>query len=553
MSKQVFLMAALAAQLFTVHSALAEAVSVEAVKADPVKAESLKFDIAEFAVEGNTLLSEDKIHNAVAPFSGSGREMADVQKAAEALRALYHDAGYSVVQVIPPLQTITSGKVILKVVEDKITAIEVKGNSAYDADNLRASLPPLKMGASLNANRLEAAITLANENSAKQIAVNVQPGAQLGDINTRIDVTEDRLTKLVASYDNTGSTATGFNKVGLAYQNANLFNRDHSLTLQYSGSLDYLDKGYSVSVGYHIPVYDYGFSADLIAAYSSSSGQNVNLYFSGKGTVLGARLNYALASIGDIRHKLILGADYKDSKSVAGLLLTPITEMPVSLTYYAQVARPEFQGNGSIAFMSNLSGGQHGGLNDYYNRTTGSGARVPASLNASTIFPRVNWNVWRLNGSGGFTLPQDWQARVGVNGQITRDLLLPSEQFGAGGATASVRGYPERIISGDQGYTANFELYTPELNKYLAIPDDSLRALVFWDYGSVSLNDTPLPISIKRNTSINGLGLGLRLVHKKDTNFKFDLGWAQKQVGTGSPVVVYRGDAFANVSLSATF
>ncbi|MDO8811694.1 MAG: ShlB/FhaC/HecB family hemolysin secretion/activation protein [Gallionella sp.] len=536
MSRFAFMVVALAAQLFLISPSIAEPV---------------KFDISEFTVEGNTLLPDDQIRGALSPFTGAGREMADVNKAADTLRALYHDAGYSVVQVISPAQTIVSGKILLKVVEDKIASVDVKGNSAYDADNIRASLPPLQIGKSLNANQLEAAIALANENSAKQVAVNVQPGAQLGDINTRIDVTEDRISKLVSTYDNTGSTSTGFNKVGLAYQNSNLFNRDHALTLQYNGSLDYLDKVYSFSLGYHIPFYEYGLSADLIAAYSSSSGQNVNLYFSGKGTVFGARLNYALASIGDIRHKLILGADYKDSESIAGPLVTPITEIPASLTYYAQVARPEFQGNGSISFVTNIKGGQHGTANDYYDQTTGLGARIPANGNASTIFPGTNWQTWRINGSGGFSLPQEWQGRVGVNSQFSRDLLLPSEQFGAGGAS-SVRGYPERIISGDEGYTANVELYTPELNKYMAMPESSLRALVFWDFGSVSLNDTPLPAGMNRTTNINGLGFGFRLVHKRDINLKFDIGWAQKQVGA-APSIVYRGDAFGNVALTVTF
>ncbi|MDO8466030.1 MAG: ShlB/FhaC/HecB family hemolysin secretion/activation protein [Gallionella sp.] len=539
MSKRMLLMVAVLAQLFSAH---------------PVVAEPVKFDISEFSVEGNTLLSlsDDEIQRILAPFIGKGRDMTDVSKAAEALRALYHDAGYSVVQVIPPVQTITKGKVVLKVVEDKIISIDVKGNVAYDADNIRASLPPLQMGKSINANELEAAIALANENSAKQVAVNVQPGAQPGDINTRIDVTEDRISKFIATYDNTGSSATGFNKVGMTYQNANLFDRDHALTLQYNGSADYLDKVYSFSLGYHIPFYEQGLSVDLIAAYSSSSGQNVNLYFSGKGTVFGARVNYALTSMGDIRHKLIFGADYKDSQSIASLLVTPITEIPVSLTYYAQVARPEFQGNGSISFITNISGGPHGATNDYYNQTTGLGARIPASGGASTIFPDTHWNILRINGSGGFALPEDWQARVAVNGQFTRDLLLPSEQFGAGGATASVRGYPERIISGDEGYTANFELYTPDMNKYLSMPESSLRALVFWDAGSVSLNDKPLLAGMNRTTNIDGLGLGFRLNFMKDFNLKLDVGWAHKQVGS-APLTVYRGDAFGNLSLSAVF
>ncbi|MBI5438223.1 MAG: hypothetical protein HY936_04640 [Nitrosomonadales bacterium] len=223
--------------------------------------------------------------------------------------------------------------------------------------------------------------------------------------------------------------------------------------------------------------------------------------------------------------------------------------MPASLTYYAQVARPEFQGNGSVAFVTNIKGGQHGATTDYYNQTTGLGARIPASGGASTIFPGTNWRTLRVNGSGGFALPEDWQARVGVNGQFSRDLLLPSEQFGAGGATAFVRGYPERIISGDEGYTANFELYTPDMNKYLSMPESSLRALMFWDFGGVSLNDKPLPVGMKRMTNINGLGLGFRLTHRKDINLKLDVGWAQKQVGY-APLTVYRGDAFGNVSLS---
>ena len=532
---------------------IAAAIAAQILVILPTQAQSPKFDISAFSVEGNTLLPQDKIQSTLSSFVGTGREMSDVNQAASALRTLYHNAGYAVVQVVAPVQTIASGQVLLKVVEDKVTAIEVKGTSAYDAENIRASLPSLQTGKSLNANQLEAAITLANENSAKQIAINVLPGALPGDISTTINVTEDRVTKLVATYDNTGSAATGFNKIGLAYQNANLFNRDHALTLQYNGTLDFIDKVYSFSLGYHIPFYQSGFSADLMAAYSSSSGQNVNLYFSGKGTVLGARLNYALPNAGDVRHKLIAGIDYKDSESVAGPIglsvVTPITEIPVSLTYLAQVARPEFQGNGSVTYITNISGGRNGKADDYYNPATNTGARLPAL--GSTQLPSTRWQAVRLNGSGGFALPQDWQARVGVNTQFSNDLLLPSEQFGAGGAS-SVRGYPERIISGDQGYTANFELYSPDMNKHLALPESSLRALVFWDVGGTSINDTPLPASINQSNTIAGLGFGLRLTYKKDLSLKFDFGKAQKTVGI-APNIVNQGDTYSSVSLSYVF
>lgn len=488
-----------------------------------VQAESVKFDITEFYVEGNTLLSEHKIQHVLAPFTGANREMVDVNKAAEALKDLYQQAGYAVVQVVAPVQSVTSGRVLLKVTEDKVSAIEVKGNSAYSADNVRASLPALQLGKSLNAKRLEAAVSLANENSAKQIAVNVQPGAQLGEINTRIDVSEDRVAKFMTTLDNTGSAATGYAKLGVAYQHANLWGRDHALTLQYNGSPDALDKIGSINMGYHIPFYQYGLSLDMIAAYSSASTQNGAIYFAGKGTVLGARLNYALNSIGDVRHKLIVGVDYKESKNNFTGCVAPcgsITEQPLSLTYFAQVARPEFQGNGSLSLVSNLTGGAQNGFASYQAARTTLG-----SLPATPI-----WNAWRLNLGGGVSLPNDWQVRATLNGQYTRDLLLPAEQLGVGGAL-SVRGYPERVASGERGYATNVELYTPDLNKYLPIPNDSLRALIFWDNARVTTNDQyPANFVYTPHTYLSSFGLGLRLVHKRDVNIKFDLGSSQKQV-----------------------
>ncbi|MDD4962605.1 MAG: ShlB/FhaC/HecB family hemolysin secretion/activation protein [Gallionella sp.] len=505
MFKGVCVMVVLAAQLFLGG----------AVSADP-----LKFDIVEFTVEGNTLLSERKIRIALASFTGEGREMTDVNKAADALRALYQQAGYAVVRVVAPVQTVTAGKVLLKVIEDKVATIVVKGNAAYSAENIRASLPVLQIGKSLNAQHLEAAIALANENSAKQVAVNVQPAATLGELDTRIDVSEDRVSKMLASLDNTGSLATGYAKIGLAYQHANLWDRDHALTVQYNGAPELLDKIGSINVGYHIPYYQDGLSLDLIAAYSSSSTQNGSIYFAGKGTVFGARVNYALTSIGDIRHKVIAGFDYKKSNNSFTGCVAPcasITEQPFSLAYYAQVTRPDFQSSGGFSLVSNLPGGTQNGSVNY------QAARVAAS--GSTLVATPNWSALRMNLGLGFSLPNDWQIRAMGNGQYSRDLLIPAEQFGAGGAL-SVRGYPERVVAGEKGYIANFELYSPDFNKYFPIPNDSLRTLIFWDTARTTVNDQPL----SPHSYLSSYGLGLRVVHNRVVNIKFDLGWAQKRV-----------------------
>jgi hemolysin activation/secretion protein len=295
-------------------------------------------------------------------------------------------------------------------------------------------------------------------------------------------------------------------------------------------------------VGYHIPYYQYGLSLDLIAAYSSSSTQNGSIYFAGKGTVFGARVNYALPSIGDIRHKLIAGIDYKESNNHVTGCIAPcasITEQPLSLAYYAQVTRPDFQGSGGFSLISNLTGGAQNSFANYQS------ARVAAS--GSTLVATPNWRAWRMNLGGGLSLPHDWQIRAMGNGQYSRDLLIPAEQFGAGGAL-SVRGYPERVAAGEKGYIANFELYSPDFNKYFPIPNDSLRMLLFWDTARTTLNDQPL----SPHTYLSSLGLGLRVVHNRDVNIKFDLGWAQKQVpylGSLTP----KNDVRGHVAISFVF
>lgn len=522
----------------------------------PVMAQTLQFDIAGFKVEGNTLLTEAQIQQTLAPFVGPGREMAEINKAVEALRLAYREAGYPVVQVFPPEQTSSTNQIVLKVIEGKIKSVTVVGNTAYDSDNIRASLPPLKEGTSPQVNRLEAAIALANENSAKQVGVNFQAGTQPGDLDAKINVSEELVSKYFVTADNTGSRSTGYTRTGLGFQHANLFNLDHVLTMQYLTSPEYVDKIASYSVGYRIPFYDLGLALDLLGAYSDTevvnsttpAGQMMN--FTGKGAMLAARLNQALPTIGDIRHKLIYGIEYKDFSndgtidgSAGASTWGTVSAQPLSLSYAAQVARPTFQASGSAGFYVNLPGGHSGSDFDYNSARSGS---------------KPDWNLWRLNGSVGVPLPQDWQTRVTVSAQITEDVLIPGEQFGAGGAT-SVRGYNERVTSGDEGITANFEIYTPELSQYLTLPGSQLRALAFWDVGVVAKNGDGALLAIaneKRSQNLASLGVGLRFNYMKNLNAKFDVGWVQQDiVSSDSPPkpLGERNDVRAHFSLSYVF
>lgn len=504
------------------------------------QAPSPQFPITQYRLQGNTLVSEAVAQQALSGYTGTGKTLADVTAAANALRATYAAAGYPIVQVFPPEQTTRGGEITLRVVEGKLGKINVAGNSLYNAANLSASLPPLQAGQPVNVNDLAAAIALANENPAKQIAVNFQAGTTPGDVDARIDVTEDLITKYTVTADNQGSPATGRNRLGFNFQHANLFNLDHQLGVQYMTTYEHPKDVTNLVGSYHIPLYQYGLSVDLIASYSDSqsttNGPIGLMNFAGKGTYLAARLNQTLPSVGELRHKIAYGIDYKDFDNSCGANGTAlpncgtVTTQPLSLTYIFQYALPSIQYGGNLGLVANLTGGSHGSAADY---TAARGAASPS------------WNAFRASAFVGIPLPDDWQLRAQLAGQYSNKALVPAEQYGIGGAS-SLRGYDERVAAGDKGYNASLELYTPELGKLLQNDGQlKLRALVFVDGGSVNNNQ---PLVTETTTTLTSLGLGFRAALGKEITAKADVGWIMNDAGSRKA-----HDPSAHIALSYSF
>lgn len=150
-------------------------------------AQGAKFAISSYQIEGNTLLPEAKVEQILSAYLGAERSLDDINAAAEALRQAYEDAGYPVIKVFPPQQTAAAGRVTLKVIEGQVQSVKVKGNEAYDETNIRSSLPQLQEKTKPNAKQIVAAIAAANENPAKQIAVNFQSAEEVGQIDAIVN------------------------------------------------------------------------------------------------------------------------------------------------------------------------------------------------------------------------------------------------------------------------------------------------------------------------------------------------------------------------------
>jgi len=502
--------------------------------AAPVFAQEQKFDILRFEIRGNTLLPPEQADAVVAPYVGRSRDYGDVQKALEALEGAFRARGYGTVAVHVPEQEITSGVIRLDVKESVLGGVSISGNQFFDEANVRASLPNLKEGAAPNLRKISENVQLVNENPAKQVEVTLAAGEQDGKVNAKVAVTDENPQHVFVTLDNSGTVATGRHRLGLAYQNANLFGNDEVMTLAYTTSPDvWLDHPDGVrvdvySLAFRKPFYGIGDSLDVIYANSSINVPSSVLALGspfgiiGKGEVLALRWNHLFARRGEYSSRLVVGLDSKyvnstcdpDQRGVVATC-TPYTLRPLSATYTGQWQRLREQGNYYVGLAWNAfptgsiyagaPGTAAAGKNDRYSFIAGR----PVS---------DDFVVFRYGGSYA-RLVEGWMLRATVAGQDAQSGLPSVEQLGLAGASA-VRGFDERIVATDSGHVVNLEAYTPNLAPGLGVPG-VLHGVLFYDFArgrNVGAQGTPFD-----ETGIASAGVGVRYGLQKDLAVSIDV------------------------------
>ena len=469
------------------------------------------FPVHRFAVEGNTVLDPVHVDAALAAWLGEARTFADLQAAVAALQAAYTRAGFGAVRVFLPEQQIASDTVRIAVVEPRLRRVAIDGPAGLDPARVRRALPALREGETPNADALARELALANENPSRRISVDLRSDAA-GEIDATVQVAAERPWRVGAVLDNTGTEDTGRARVGAFVQHADAFGRDHVATFQYVTSPSQPDDVRIAALNYRVPLPSLGDSLDVYGIYASVDAGVVSDLFSvrGKGRVLGLRYTQNLRPTATWRHRLLWGVEQRPVDNQVALLgggedLAPdITLHPASLGYAGAWSAPGRQLELSLTGVHNLPRGSRGRGDAF------EAARSGAS--ASYALLRYGVKVQQA-------LPADWQVRVAVDGQYTRDALVSAEQFGIGGQD-SVRGFDERELVDDFGTRASLELHTPDFGERVG-PGAFAHALLFLDHGWLRRNQ-PLP-GEATHRHIASVGGGLRFVLPPSWNLRVDL------------------------------
>jgi len=275
----------------------------------------------------------------------------------------------------------------------------------------------------------------------------------------------------------------------------NLWQKEHSLSVQYQGSPE---KPSEVKVwsGTYLARSDE--SKNILAVYGVSSSSDTatvgTLAVIGNGNIIGARWIKPLDGAQDYSHSLTLSVDYKDFKESivlqgADSLNTPISYMPFVIQYSG--TRHGDSGTSQYGF------GFHFGVRGLQND--------PAEFENKRFNARPNYMFLRASVERRQRLYRGTYMRVRLDGQLTDSPLISSEQYSAGGVD-SVRGYHESERLGDDAVHGTLELSTPSLNRGGL---QELRALVFVDGAALRVRDH-LP-GQGSHYELSSAGIGLRL------------------------------------------
>ncbi len=519
-----------AAFLAACASAFAQAPQTPAVDDSP------RFEIRRFIFDGATLVPRERLEADTQQYTGPRRTFSDVQRALEAVERAYSEAGWSAVQVILPEQELDRGEIRFQIVQAKIGRVVVEGNKFFEDANIRASVPSLEPGKAPNINAIARNLRVANENPAKQTQVLLRSGQEEAAVDAVLRVVDEKPEKNSLTIDNSGSPQTGRLRVGLGYQNANFSGKDDALSAVYVTApyADHLDQSgrpdrYSLipsrkvnifGFGYRLPLYEVGDSLDFLFGYSNvNTGTVANIFsITGAGTIAGARYTANLRKLGDYEHRLIFSADWRsyDNKGVrleqsTGQLIPDVTVHPLGFTYAGVYRQQNMDSGFSVGFFKNIGGGNDGSSEDF--------CKPQLRKNAEGYCASSRYELWKWSFYINQDLGADFKLRIAMNGQRTKDMLVPGEQFGIGGAD-SVRGFLEREVADDSGYRGTTEIYSPDFGGKTWIQGAHMRSLVFLDWGHVVRN-RPAPAETF-SQSIASWGVGIRVAQGTNMAFRID-------------------------------
>ncbi|MDP2027810.1 ShlB/FhaC/HecB family hemolysin secretion/activation protein [Sulfuriferula sp.] len=493
-------------------------------------AASRRFNVMEYRVAGNTVLPNLAIEEAVYPWLGESKTIADIDQARASLEKAYRDAGYLTVLVDIPEQQVEGGIVTLQVTEGKVARTRVVGSHYFSQGRILAKTPELAEGSVPYFPAMQKQIASVNTTADRRVTPVLKPGKTPGTIEVDLKVDDKLPVHGSLELNNRYSANTTPWRLSGMVRYDNLWQREHSLALQYQIAPENVAQSNVLSATYVMPLGTHG---NMLALYAVRSRSNVavlgDLSVLGNGNIYGVREIVPLPSTARLFHSFTLGADYKDFKE--SLVLQGADSIKTPISYLAFVL-------GYSATLQNASAQTQANINlNFAPRGLGN---TTQEFDNKRYKAQPNYVYLKADVTHTRKLFDDYSLITRLGGQLSDMPLVSNEQYGAGGAE-SVRGYLESEALGDNAVLGSLEVHTPSYARQLPDSIDELYLLAFTEGAVLRILD-PLP---QQDSSfvLSSAGIGVRLKAVRHLTSALDVAWPFKSTvntRSGEPRVHFK-------------
>jgi hemolysin activation/secretion protein len=488
---------------------------------EPRLDESLKrkLMIRKIRVEGATKLSPKEVQEITAPYENKESSFIELQEnVADKLTALYEKKGYiASLAFIPPQQIGEDGQILIKADEGRVNEVTLQ-----DARWFRpiAVLPrvSVKKGEPFRVQPLQNSLRRLNDNPDLVLQATLKAGKNPGDTNVVLTPRhESFFMHLTPFIDNLGRPVIGNNRYGFTFSDNNTLGLgDTAFSSPY-----WTKKSFGIINGYELPLGSHGTKLGFANAHTQFKLNQQGFNLRGNSNI---NTPYISQELFRNEHAILsaeLGLAIKNSDfKIDDTLISQDKLRVLTSAFNLQT----FDRGGRVFMRNEFAWGLP--MAD----ATGKNDPLSSSPGASSKFFRYTASLSRLQ-----KLPLGTYGILKLQGQASPSRLFSLEQTQIGGA-ASVRGYQEGRLIGNQGFLTSAEWRIPmrfipaklHVGKYQF--NQNLELVSFFDAGGVFDSRGAVGVNsqsgrIQRSGFLMGVGVGLRAHLTRFLSARLDVGF----------------------------
>lgn len=470
-----------------------------------------------FRFEGNHAFSSEELAQVTKPFTQRELGSDELEQARRAVTLHYVRHGYVNSGAVIPDQSPTNGTVLMRIVEGKLTQINVHGNKwlrdGYIRSHLeRWSQPPL------NLPEVQEGLQLLRQNpNVTQINAEMKPGSSPGEGLLDVSVKDEQPFRLGLQVDNQRPPSVGAIEISLLAADVNLTGHSDPLLFRY-GIANSTHDGVEFSGAdnlegsYELPVTRYDTTIGVHGSRLNTSiieQPFVDLDITSLTRTIGFFVRQPLYQSPNQEVAFSIGFDHRENESF--LLGEPFNISPGAVDGQMTV---------SVLRLSQ----------EWFQRGQSHVLALRSTFN-------IGLDVWGATDDG---IPRDPDGRffswlgqaqyvqrlfntqnqliLRLSGQMTAEPLLALEQISIGGFN-TVRGYVENQLVRDRGIISSVEFRVPLL--FNKSGEGILNLAPFFDFGGGwNLDGSPSP------TTIYSTGIGC--LFKAGKHFSAEVYWGYR-------------------------